>query len=51
LCFRDVNRAADYYFDNPPPKPMPSGPSPSSSKTFDKYKDAQTGNIEIEGLQ
>jgi len=46
-----VNRAADYYFDNPPPKPVPSGPSPSIQKTFDKYKDASTGNIEVEGLQ
>ena len=55
---RDVNRAADEYYSKGYGETFStqsfSGSGGNAAKiqqTFDKYKDASTGNIEVEGLQ
>lgn len=53
---RDVNRAADEYFSKGYAESASStngggGNAAKIQQTYDKYKDASTGNIEVEGLQ
>ena len=54
LYFRDVNRAADEYYSkgygdtfSPSSSSGSGGNAAKIQQTFDKYKDASTGNIEI----